>query len=74
MYLLDLVTSKRFWCGNKEELWLPWYMEYVAEERKKEIFTENISKALTGRNDKATARLECRGGRKCVYNLKRWDF
>lgn len=63
MCLLDLVTSKRFWCGNKEELWLPWGMEYVAEERKKEIFTENISKALTGRDDKATTRLECRGGK-----------
>lgn len=64
MSLLDLVTSKRFWGGNKEKLWLPWGMEYVAEERKKEIFTENISKALSGRNDKATTRLQCRGGRK----------
>lgn len=70
MCLLDLVPSKRFWCDNKEELWLPWAMEYVAEERKKEILTENISKALTGRNDKATARLECRRGRKCVYDLE----
>ena len=61
------------WWDNKEELWLPWLpwaLEYVAEERKKEILTENISKALTGRNDKAIARLECRRGRQCVYDLE----